>query len=300
MSQGQRGGPAGRVLPSPLKTLLVPCLGYTMAILLDEAERHYQTIDEARRLDRVGSQIELVRTRELLVRFLGSEPCRVLDVGGGAGVHSFWLAERGYQVTLVDAVAKHIELAKGENSRRKAKLVEARVGDARSLVEQDETFDAVLLFGPLYHLTNRVDRQVALQEALRVLRPGGVLLAVAISRFASTVNFLLSGELDDDVFAEIARCDRRTGDHRNPTSDPSYFTTSYWHGPQELREELESCGFEVTRLVAVEGPARVMRAYESNWTDSSCREKLLEAVRDLEEEPSLLGMSVHILAVASK
>lgn len=271
-----------------------------MAILVDEAERHYQTIDEARRLDRMGSQIELVRTRELLVRVLGSQPLSILDVGGGAGVHSFWLADQGHQVTLVDAVERHVEQAKDENSRRKAGLLNVRVGDARSLVDRDDAFDAVLLFGPLYHLTSHADRKVALQEALRVLRPGGVLLAVAISRFASTLNFLLSGELNDDVFTEIARCDRRTGEHRNPTDDPSFFTTSYWHGPQEFRSEIQSCGFEVTRLLAVEGPARLMRAYESNWTDPSCREKLLEAVRDLEEEPSLLGMSVHILAVASK
>jgi SAM-dependent methyltransferase len=290
MKSGHLAGPRSDKLPS----------GSVMAVLLPEAEEHYRAIDEARRLERLGSQIELVRTQEILLRFLGQGPRRILDVGGGAGVYSFWLADRGHDVTLIDAVQKHIDQAMVVNSAREFKLAAARVGDARSLGEPDEAFDAVLLLGPLYHLTRRADREAALNEALRVLKPGGFLFAVAISRFASTVNLLLSGNLGDENFAGIASRDRRTGEHRNPTGDPAFFTTSHWHHPEELRHEIESCGFHVARLLAVEGPARLMHEYERNWLDTSSRETLLQIVRDLEDEPSLLGLSIHILAVARR
>lgn len=271
-----------------------------MTTLPPEAEEHYRAIDEAKRLERLGSQVELVRTREILLRFLGEEPRRILDVGGGAGIYSFWLAERGHDVTLIDAVQKHIDQAMVVNSESEFKLAAARVGDARRLDERDETFDAMLLLGPLYHLTRRADREAALEEARRVLKPEGILFAVAISRFASTVNLLLSGRLGDGMFAGIASRDRQTGEHRNPTGDPSFFTTSYWHHPEELRHEIESCGFHVTQLLAVEGPARLMHEYEHNWLDISNRETLLHIIRDLEDEPSLLGLSTHVLAVARR
>ena len=69
---------------------------------------------------------------------------------------------------------------------------EATVGDARDLAEPDESADAVLLLGPLYHLPARDDRMKALAEAHRVLRPGGFLAAAAISRYT----FLLPGSLE--------------------------------------------------------------------------------------------------------
>jgi ubiquinone/menaquinone biosynthesis C-methylase UbiE len=63
--------------------------------LAGEIKEHYEKSDEARRLDQGGGQIEKVRTQELLARYLPPPPATVLDVGGGAGVYAFWLAERG-------------------------------------------------------------------------------------------------------------------------------------------------------------------------------------------------------------
>ncbi len=67
-------------------------------ILLNEIREHYEIFDEARRLERADSQIEKLRTQELLHRYLPPPPGLILDIGGGAGVYAFWLAERGYQV----------------------------------------------------------------------------------------------------------------------------------------------------------------------------------------------------------
>src|SRR4051812_23187446 len=131
--------------------------------------------DEAGRLARAKNVLELVRTRELLEARLPAPPAKVLDVGGGTGAHAAWLAEAGYEVVLVDLVPAHVDRAAALDG------VEAKVGDARSLEEPDQSVDACLLLGPLYHLPEQADRLAALTEAVRVTRPKGLICAAAIS-----------------------------------------------------------------------------------------------------------------------
>ena len=111
------------------------------------------------------------------VQPLATATATVLDVGGGPGGHACWLAARGYRVHLIDVTPLHVELARQASARQPgAPLAGAEVGDARALPWPDGAADAVVLFGPLYHLTERADRLKALREAHRVLRPGGELI----------------------------------------------------------------------------------------------------------------------------
>ena len=271
------------------------------SILPSEVMNYYEQVQEANRLLRIGSQVELIRTQELLNRFLPPAPATILDVGGGAGIHAFWLAQKGYSVHLIDAVPRHIEKAI-EISKQNPNYPLARmaVGDARQLDYSDKFADAVLSFGPLYHLTERSDRIKALGEAFRVLRPNGVALLVGISRFASTVNCLIEGLITDPIFVPIVERDLKDGQHINSTNDPSYFTTTFWHHPDELRQESESAGFKTQAILAVEGPARLLKDYKVHWQQPAQREWLLKIIRQLESESSLLGFSTHIMLVALK
>mgnify|MGYP003694160235 CR=1 FL=1 len=155
-----------------------------------EAEAYYNRGIEAGRLFRSHGLIEFARTQEIILRHLPSPPCTVLDVGGGPGAYACWLASLGHRVILVDAVPLHVEQARAASARQPhAPVSDCRQGDARHLDAADATARAVLLLGPLYHLTERPDRLRALREARRVLEPGGLLFAAAVSRYAS----LLSG-----------------------------------------------------------------------------------------------------------
>jgi ubiquinone/menaquinone biosynthesis C-methylase UbiE len=220
----------------------------------------------------------------------------VLDVGGGAGIYALPLAREGYSVHLIDPVPLHVEQAKaGSLGQPEAPLAGAEVGDARSLSQASETVDAVLLLGPLYHLTSREDRLQALREARRVVRPGGMVLAAAISRFASTLDGLFNGFLADDEFEAIVKRDLGEGQHRNPDERPGWFTTAYFHRPAELREEAEEAGLVLDGLFGIEGPAWAMRDLDAWIEDPARRAKLLDAVRRVEAEPDLLGASAHLL-----
>ncbi len=270
------------------------------SILLPEARRHYDQIVEADRLTGIGGQLELLRTQELLTRYVPEPPAVVLDVGGGAGIHAFWLADKGYEVHLIDAVPHHIQQArKAAESHCKAPVT-MEFGDARNLQFDDGAADAVLLFGPLYHLISREDRLKCLQEAYRVLRPGGVVMGVGISRFISTINCLCDGAVDDANFRSIIAGDLKDGQHRNPTEAPKFFTTTFFHHPDELINEVNTAGFRFANLVAVEGPAKLLNGFVDHWQDEEKRRWLLDVVRKVESERHLFGVSTHLMVTAQK
>jgi SAM-dependent methyltransferase len=258
----------------------------------EEIVEHYDhEIDEAQRITQGLRQLELLRTREIVRRHLPPAPRRVLDVGGGSGVHAAWLADDGHQVHLIDRVPRHVEQA------RQGGLT-AELGDARNLRFASGSFDAVLLFGPLYHLTEGDDRVRALREAARVVVPGGVVFVAAVSRFASLLDGLAREFLFDPDFRPIVERDLREGQHRNPQRRSHWFTTAFFHHPEELRAELERADLEVVELLGVEGPAGWLPQLGQRWQDAADRELILWSARVVETEPSLLGVSSHLLAVA--
>ncbi len=262
---------------------------------------HYASGYEAQRLQSGSSQIELARTQELVMRYVPPTPAVIFDVGGGPGVYACWLSKLGYKVHLVDATPLHVELArKASQGQPEAPLASIEVGDARSISRPDASVDVVLMFGPLYHLTARVDRLMALREAHRVLRSGGLLLAVGISRFTSALDGLRQGLFNDPAFAQIVERDLQDGQHRNTTNHPMYFTTAFFHHPKELQAEVEESGFLYEKTLPVEGPLWLSHYVAANFSDQKRREQLLALARSLEDEPSLLGASAHLLVVARK
>lgn len=265
-----------------------------MEPLPEEMLRFYAAeYDEAARLGDDVNQLELARVRQIVRRHLPAGQ-RVLDVGGGPGVHAAWLAEDGHDVHLVDPVERHVTQARDRG-------LSAAVGDARRLPDTDASVDAVLLFGPLYHLTERADRVLALTEARRVTRPGGLVFVAAISRFASLFDGLVRGFLlDGDRAADdMVRRDLADGQHRNPDGVARRFTTAYFHRPDELAGELADAGLAIREIVGVEGLAGWLPdLMATRWADPLARERIVWAAAAIEAEPSLRGLSPHLLGVA--
>lgn len=249
--------------------------------------RRYEVADEDERLWRPGiGDLVRLRTWDIFARFLPPAG-RVLDVGGGPGTHAAHLAARGYDVTLVDPVPRHVE-------RAAERGIDARLGVAGHLPADDASADAVLLMGPLYHLVERADRLAALREARRALRPGGRLLAEVIARHAWVLDASRKGLLDSPGVAASVERSVATGLSQDPAgfSDGAFW--AYFHRTGELRDELAEAGFDGIELVAVEGFAWLLGDLEAQMADP---EPLLRAVRLTESEPSMLGCSAHIIGV---
>jgi SAM-dependent methyltransferase len=267
-------------------------------MLTPEIEAYYSRWQESERLSSLEGELERVRTQQLLSRHLPDPPGEIYDIGGAAGVHAFWLQARGYHVHLIDPIERHLEQAREHEARSGLKLASILRADARDLQVASGSGDAVLLFGPLYHLLDPDDRMRALGEARRILKPGGFLFAAGISRFASLIDGVCSGAFADPQFREIVAGDLASGEHRNPSNHPYYFTTAYFHRPDELGEEVSRAGFSDVRLAAVEGPMWRGEGIRKAWADRVQRERLLEFLRAIETEVSVLGGSAHFLAIA--
>ena len=258
---------------------------------------HYEKYTEADRLTRDIGPLELARTQELIQRYLPAPPAVVLDVGGGPGVYSFWLAEMGYAVHLVDIVPRHVEQAAAAQSAGAPALAGMCTGDARRLDLADECADLVILHGPLYHLAERADRLRAIHEARRVLRPGCHLLAFAITRYAGLIYGLQRGLVFDPAYLEMIRTEVQTGRRTNPPAGTFTLPNAYFHLPGELRTELEEGGLEVEAVLGILGPAWQVPDLDACWQDETRRQVLLDIARLTEDEPVL---GPRLMAVGRK
>lgn len=254
---------------------------------------------EQGRLNDPRRHIEYLRTRDILARHLPPAGT-VADVGGGPGAYAFQLAGDGYRVHLVDPVPLHLEQAATTSARAEPPLASISRGDARQVPLDSASCDAVLLLGPLYHLTNAADRGRAWGEAYRVLVPGGVVAAAATSRYYTTWEYLAKNLYDDPAVEAILARHLRDGQHRNPTGDRRLFTTGYFHNPNDLAAEATTAGLLPHALLAVEGAAKLLPDLADRLRDPHRRDLLLRAIRRVEAEPSLLGMSEHVLLIAHK
>lgn len=264
---------------------------------LSKVRDFYEKGGEESRLEQGLGLVEGFRTKELISRFLG--PSRdIYDIGGGAGYYADWLATKGHRVTMVELAEAAVEKARASQSAH----YEAIAEDACSLPFKDASADACLLLGPLYHLQEKEDRMQALKEALRVLRPGGLLFAAGISKYSSmtwalSVYGVKNDYVDDPVYRDMLKEELLTGRHCKP-AQYNCLCDAYFHTPEGFRDELTEAGFSVEGLYAVEGCAWLTPALGEKWKVPACRENLLSLVRMTEEEPSLLGLSPHFLAVA--
>ena len=266
--------------------LCVPCWPTTRYPVDDALHRFYtQEYDESVRLVRTShGRLEAARTRELLAAALPQPPARILDIGGGPGHHAQWMADEGYDVTLLDVVESHVLAARASG-------IDATVGDARRLEEPDGTVDAVLLLGPLYHLDD-AGRAAALEEAHRVLRPGGLLAAAAISRWAALIDIAATGSWNDDTVTRLTSI-VDTGVHDTTVG----FTTSWTHTPDQLDAEVTAAGFVDVDVIGIEGPLGHM---VDHLEMPDTLDRAITVARITEREAALAGASPHLLALARR
>lgn len=252
---------------------------------------------EKGRLHRGLGLIEFARTKEILLEELPPPPAVIYDIGGAYGEYAFFLAEKGYEVHLFDLAEEHIRIAR-ENDKADV-LMDAAVADARSIPREDASADAILLFGPLYHIVEHEEREKCLAECCRLLKPGGKLFTANITCFATALKYTECYDwrpvLDDDDAYRMIEATVRTGLHRGNEIGLVYF-----HRPEELRDEVAAAGFTEVELRGVIGPGWIVRNLDEIWPDPVKREAILRIIRLLEREESLMGFSTHFLSISRR
>jgi hypothetical protein len=232
---------------------------------------------------------------------LPAAPARIVDVGGAAGAYSLWLAAQGYEVHLVDASARLVEEARARSARAATPIASCSVADARRLPQEDGSAAVVLVMGPLLppHGSSRPRHRsaggVSHSGEWRHGGRGRHLTLRFRTRWPEAA--ALAGIRDSSRFAigNLAE-----GQHRNQTENADYFTTAYFHRPDDLRSELETAGFQGVSVVGVEGPGWLLQDFDSRWKDAALRKDLVDTARILESEPAIVGVSAHFLGLGRK
>jgi SAM-dependent methyltransferase len=292
-----RGPGVGDTAPGICSPRLVDSVNTGDVQIDPRVRRRYELVDEGERLRQPGlGDLVRLRTWDIFDRFL-PESGRIADIGGGPGTHSAYLARRGYEVVLIDPVPRHVEAAAALSASQPQAPFQVEEAEARHLSLADGDVDAALVMGPLYHLVERDDRVAALTEAARVVRPGGRILAEVITRYAWVMDATLRGLLTAADTWDDFDWMLRTGQSKDPAklTDGSFW--AYFHRPEELVTELELAGFRDVQLLAVEGFAWLMGDLPERMTDPA---DLLRAIRLTESEPSLLGVSSHVIGCARR
>ncbi len=259
----------------------------------------YNAGNEKGRLHRGLGLIEFARSKELLAEMLPPAPAVIYDIGGGYGEYAYWLASLGYQVYLYDIAEGNICLAEEMSRETGIKLARAEVADARCIDRPDESADAILLMGPLYHIMEREERLLCLRECHRLLKPSGMLFTGNISRYATVLKYTMAYDvnpkMDDADFFAMLEDTVDTGVHVKKPMGLAYF-----HKPSELREEIETAGFRDVDLRGILGGCWMIRNLDEAWQDPHRRETILRVVRLLEKEESLMGLSTHFVSISKK
>lgn len=273
-------------------------------------EKNMKTIDEdvlagynsgieKGRLHRGLGLIEFERTKEVLLEKLPPAPAVIYDIGGGYGEYSFWLASLGYDVYLYDIANENIRMANEWGKELRINLKEMKVADARSIDRPTASADAILLFGPLYHIVEYEERILCLMECHRLLKPNGLLFTANITRYSTMPKYVASYDhkpyIDNAEFYEMLENTVKTGIHTKKPMGLAYF-----HTPAELKKELEAIDFKNIDLRGIIGPCWLIRNLDEAWRDESKREVIMRVVRLLEKEESLLGVSTHFLSISNK
>jgi 2-polyprenyl-3-methyl-5-hydroxy-6-metoxy-1,4-benzoquinol methylase len=258
----------------------------------------YVNTSEEGRLQLGLGPLEFERNKELIDRYLPKKGI-VIDVGGGPGVYSEWLAGLGHQVYLIDPVDKHIKQANKRSNKAKRPF-KSILGEAQKIELADNLADVVILHGPLYHLQTKADRIRAITEAKRLLKPDGIVLGFAINHSASAIAALLNGFIHSPEIFIMVKQELTTGIHTPPGNMPGILPTAYFHRPTELKAEFEEAGLTYLDTYAVEGMIWMDKNYFESRSNPEKKERMLELMKITENDQSLLSLSPHMMIAGKK
>ncbi len=256
---------------------------------MDEIEKFYGGYDEWNRLERHKVEFEI--TKRYLDKYVPNNS-RVLDIGGGPGRYSIYLASKGHKVTLLDLTKKHIEIAKEKAIQNKVELEGYIHGNALELPKYNlGQFDVILLMGPLYHLLKYEDREKVVKDTLSLLKPGGILIVSFISGYAPILDML---KCDPSGIDNSEKLLRYINNGVNKAKDG--FTTAYFMTPSEIRSFISKFKLKELAFAGVEGYSAISEE-KINELPKEKFEKWIDIIYSLSEDQQTFACSEHYLYV---
>lgn len=256
---------------------------------MTELEKHYNKFNEDKRLLRRHGQVEYITSMKYIHQYLEKmEQPKILDIGAGTGRYSVALSEEGYDVTAVEPVKYNLGILK-----KKGSSVKAYQGNALRLKRfENESFDLILLFGPMYHLYTFKDKVQALSEAKRVAKVGGIIM---VAYCMNEYGVLTYGFKENHVLEcmEDGRLDEDFHCHAEEKDLYDYVRI------EDIDSFNQAADLERIQIVSTDGPANYMRK-TLNAMDDITFQTFVNYHLSVCERPELLGAGAHTLDILKK
>lgn len=260
-----------------------------------ELELYYNKFNEEKRLDSRHGQVEFITSMKYIHKYLDvfeqekpKQEIKILDVGAATGRYSVPLAEEGYDVTAVELVKHNLARLKAKGS-----CVKAYQGNAMKLKRfEDESFDMVLVFGPMYHLHEKEEKEKALSEAKRVTKAGGVILVAYIMNEYSVITYAFKEKhikegIEQGMLDATFHCTKKANELY------SFVRT------EDIKALNQEVGLKRLQIVAADGAANYIRLY-LNALDEEEFKYFIEYHLSTCERSDLLGASGHLVDILKK
>ncbi len=262
---------------------------------MSRVEDFYDNLyDEWSRLDR--HRIEFEITKMYLDKYIPNKNSEIFDIGGGPGRYSFYLASKGHKVTLLDLSQHNIDVAKEKSKHLNIELEDYIKGNALNLSNINKTFDVILLMGPLYHLTKEEDRKKSIEEALKLLKNGGILIAAFISDYAPIQDALSYLRFDGEK-NDVKELLSYLNDGIN--NEEAGFTTAYFTSAEEAQSLMKSYNLEQLAFVGIENILGCKESEILTLPEEDIK-KWIDLGFNLSQDKSLYGTSQHYLYIGKK
>lgn len=258
----------------------------------------YEGYDEGKRLTTDNARkTEFYVTTTILNEYI--KPLdRILELGAGTGVYSFYYAEKGNAVVATDLSTKHVEIMKQKLMEHNKPLsLRAEVVDAVDLsLFGDESFEVVNCLGPMYHLKEKESREKCISECLRVLKPGGLLAISYINKHyiihgvLATQKEFFSRNFTDEIMA--------AGTH-DAGGENCFFTVAYFTSPNEMESFMSKFDVEIIDHVATDSIGTLLRSHIEELNEEKYSAYLNYVIKNCRDK-SIMGLSNHGLLLCRK
>ena len=252
-------------------------------------EDYYSHFEEDKRLKSRHGQVEFITSIKYIHEVLNEDYSKkILDIGAGTGAYSVYLSNEGYDVTAIELVEHNIKIFKSKNSN-----AVVHQGNALDLsIFDDDSFDVVLLFGPMYHLLKKEEKIKALSEAKRVCKKDGVILT---SYYMNDYAIITYGFIKKHILESIENNQVDDSYHMLNLEDDLYSMVRI----EDIDEFNEICGLERIKIIAADGASNYIRVYLNKLSEDEFKEFIKYHLSTCERS-DLLGASAHLLDIVRK
>lgn len=249
-------------------------------------EDYYEHFDEDHRLKTRHGNVEFTISMKYIHDILNNDLSnKVLDIGAATGAYSIPLIYEGYDVTAVELVGHNIEIFK--KNCPNANVIQGNALDLSFI--NDNTYDVVLLFGPMYHLLKKEEKIKALSEAKRVAKDGGVIItSYYMNEYAIIVYGVMKGHLNEcylnNQIDESFHMINKDGDLYSMVR------------LEDINEFNNTLNLKRIKIISSDGASNYLRPY-LNKLDEDSYNLFIKYQLSICERPDLLGASTHLVDI---